>query len=267
MLDLPELSSAALDARPAAGHAHAPRHYAGPERRSGGLLEQHRLTQMLDEIDYGMLLLDAEAQLLHVNKAARRDLDAQHPLQLLGSELRTRHSHDVAPLRDAIGGAAHRGLRRLLSLGDGAGRVSVAVVPMSAQGADGRGAALLVLGKRQVCEELTVDWYARSRGLTLAETAVIKGLCADLTPEEIARRQGVGLATIRTQIGSIRTKTDTASIKALVREVAMLPPLMSALQGLGPLLDAGLGSAARRGEVPGANRLRAGSAEGRTLRC
>jgi DNA-binding CsgD family transcriptional regulator len=91
---------------------------------------------------------------------------------------------------------------------------------------------MLVLGKRQVCEELTVEWFARAHGLTLAETAVVKGLCADLTPQEIALRQGVGLATIRTQIGSVRAKTGSASIRALVRQVAMLPPLLGALHGL-----------------------------------
>ena len=40
------------------------------------------------------------------------------------------------------------------------------------------------------------------------------------------------LATIRTQIGSIRAKTQSGSIRALVRQVAMLPPLVNALQGL-----------------------------------
>jgi hypothetical protein len=40
----------------------------------------------------------------------------------------------------------------------------------------------------------------------------------------------VGLSTIRTQIGSIRLKTGASSIRALVRQVALLPPLVSALQ-------------------------------------
>ena len=62
-----------------------------------------------------------------------------------------------------------------------------------------------------------------------SETAVMRGLCADLTPIQIAARQGVGLATIRTQIGNIRIKTGACSIRALVRQVAVLPPLVSAL--------------------------------------
>ena len=207
--------------------------HTGPERRSVASLEQRRMAQMLDAIDYGMLLLKGEATVVHVNKAARRDLDGRHPLQLSGNQLHSRQHAYAAELQAALAGAAQRGLRRLLTLGSADDRVSVAVVPLAAVGHETRNAVLLVLGKRRMCEELTVDWFARSHGLSLAETVVIKGLCADLTPHQIAERQGVGLATIRTQIGSIRLKTGANSIKALVRQVAMLPPLVSALQGLG----------------------------------
>ena len=120
-------------------------------------------------------------------------------------------------MREALAGAAERGLRRLLQLGDSRARINVAVVPLPALGADERVGVAVLLGKRQVCEELTVEWFARSHSLTMAETAVIKGLCADFTPQQIAERQGVGLATIRTQIGSIRLKTGAGSIRALVR--------------------------------------------------
>ena len=207
--------------------------YAGQERRSAASLEQRRMAQMLDAIDYGMLLISDDSTVVHVNKAARRDLDSHHPLQLINNQLRPRQHADAATLLEALAAAAHRGLRRLLTLGPVDDRVSLAVVPLAALGGEARNAVLLVLGKRRVCEELTIDWFARSHGLTPAETAVIKGLCADLTPQQIAARQEVGLATIRTQIGSIRLKTGAGSIKALVRQVAMLPPLVSALQGLG----------------------------------
>jgi DNA-binding CsgD family transcriptional regulator len=220
--------------------------YTGPERRAQPSQDLRRMAQMLDALDYGMLLVTDEVRVLHINKAARRDLDSRHPLQLLGGELRAGHSHDVVPLREALAGATHRGLRRLLRLGDVVERTTVAVVPLPLHTGETEHAVLLVLGKRQVCEELTVEWYARSQGLTLAETAVIKGLCADLTPLEIAEKQGVGLATIRTQIGSIRHKTGAGSIKALVRQVAMLPPLVSALLGVAPFSPGALSAAMLR---------------------
>lgn len=210
----------------------APTGYRGPERRSAGSLALRRMAQMLDAIDYGMLLLSDQQQLLHVNVAARRDLDEFHPLQLLGGEVRSRVPQDVAVLHSALQDAAMRGLRRLLRLGEGDESVAVAVVPLAPLGADQRRAVLLVLGKRRMCEELTVDWFARSHRLTPAETQVLKLLTQDLSPQEIAARLGVGLATVRSQIGSIRTKTGTDSIRSLVRQVAVLPPLVGALSGL-----------------------------------
>ena len=207
------------------------RGYGGPERRGAASMQHRRMAQMLDALDYGLLLITDIGLVSHVNKAARRDLDDSHALMLNGQRLQARYSKDAMPLRDALAGATQRGLRRMLQLGEGGGRVSVAVVPLPALGADDLAGATVLLGKRQVCEELTVDWFARSNGLTMAETAVIKGLCADFTPVEIAARQGVGLATIRTQIGSIRIKTGACSIRALVRQVSLLPPLVSALQG------------------------------------
>ena len=241
MLDLQDLpraqtaeflaTMAILPAAPATARAPGPRNYSGPERRRAAL-QARRMAQMLDTLDYGMLLLSDTGQVLNVNKAARRDMDEHHPLQLEGDQLTARRCQDAAPLREALAGAAERGLRRLLQLGDARERTSVAVVPLPALGTDERPGVAVLLGKRQVCEELTVDWFARSHNLTMAETAVIKGLCADLTPVQIAERQGVGLATIRTQIGSIRLKTGAGSIRALVRQVALLPPLVSALQGL-----------------------------------
>lgn len=213
------------------------RRYAGPERRHVAAASHRRMAQVVDEIDYGLLVVNGDGRVCHANRTARRELDGLHPLQLQGSELHARHGHDVLPLREALVGAAQRGLRRLLRLGDETDRITVAIVPLAELPGEGGRSVLVVMGKRQVCEELTVEWFARAHGLTLAETAVVKGLCADLTPQEIARRQGVGLATIRTQIGSVRAKTQAPSIRALVRQVAMLPPLVSALQGFAAPMD------------------------------
>ena len=87
---------------------------------------------MLDEIDYGVLLLDGDGQLLHLNHVARCELDGEHPLWLLGRQLCTREAADRERLHDALAAATQRGLRRLLLLGQGAHRVTVAVVPLAA---------------------------------------------------------------------------------------------------------------------------------------
>jgi len=206
--------------------------YSGPERRSGSSRARHWLAATLDEIDYGMLLLHDGANVLQVNHAARAELDGTHPLQLVGRELRARHPHDAAPLADALRGASDRGLRRLLTLGDGEQRASVSVVPLPASADRFGPVTLLILGKRQVCELLSVQGFARSHRLTSAETRVLAALCQGTPPTEIAAQLGVAISTVRTQISTIRGKTGAESIRELVRQVAVLPPLMGVLRGV-----------------------------------
>lgn len=198
-------------------------------------LRTRLLAAVLDEIDYGLMLVSDDAQVLHANHVARSELDAEHPLQLLGRGLRARVSTDVAPLYDAIASACRQGLRRMVTLGEGRHRVTVAVVPLPEDTASGRHGrpALMLLGKRQVCEGLTVHAFARSMGLTPAETQVLEALCGGDRPAEIALRHGVALSTVRTQVGSIRAKTGAPSIGALLRQLAVLPPMVSALRGIG----------------------------------
>ena len=185
------------------------------------------LAAMLDEIDYGLVLLDADACVVHLNQAARVELDAAHPLQQHGHAIRARRAQDEPALADALG-AAQRGLRRMLALGDDARRASVAIVPLAGPGS--ASATLLMLGKREVCEALSVQGFARCHQLTGAETRVLIELCRGTPPSKIASELGVAVSTVRTQIGNVRLKTGAASIRALVRQVAVLPPLVSVLR-------------------------------------
>jgi DNA-binding CsgD family transcriptional regulator len=242
----------------------AARSYQGPDRRhASGRARSDTpagppnatsvtwLACMLDEVDYGMLLVTADAQVIFMNHAARLELGPQHPLQLLGQALRAHRPQDVAPLYDALA-ASQRGLRRLVHLGEAPHRVSLSVVPLpapissaaharaTAQGAHaelgspealGSGPlTLLVLGKQQSCGALSVQAFAHSVRLTPAETRVLEMLCDGVQPMEIAVQVGVAVSTVRTQVGSIRAKTGAASIRDLVRQVAVLPPMVGALR-------------------------------------
>lgn len=234
MFDLsPEAARRFEPAAHAAANAPAlPPHYAGPERRQPGQRIPLWVAATFDEIDYGVLLLSDASHVVHINHAARTELDRQHPLQLVGQELRARRPQDVAPLHEALRAAGLRGLRKLLTLGEGSQRVSVSVVPLLAS-ADHEGEAmtLVMLGKRRVCEALSVQGFARSHGLTTAETRVLVALCEGTPPGGAALQLGVAISTVRTQIGNIRLKTGAESIRDLVRQVAVLPPLMGVLRG------------------------------------
>ena len=182
------------------------------------------LARALDEVDYGIVLVDGDAEVLHLNHRARELLSGELPLQLLGPRLRVRDARDACVLHDALRDATRRGLRRLLALSDDDTRQLAALVPVEP------GVAALLLGRTRVCEDLSIQCFARTHALTAAETRVLAALGRGATPNQIAREQGVKLSTVRTQIGAIRDKTGAASITGLVRLVAALPPMLSVLR-------------------------------------
>lgn len=205
---------------------------AGHDAVGGGALPSVALLErMLDIVDYGMLLVLQDGRVAFANQVARIELDERHPLQLAGQSLRVRHACHVAPLREALTCALQKGLQRLLTLSDGSTpAVNLAVVPVSGPGSSTSAGALVLLGKREVCDDLSAEAFARHHNLTAAEVRVLKQLCTGHRPAEIARSQGVTLSTVRTQIYCVREKTGAASIGALVRDVARLPPLVSLLR-------------------------------------
>ena len=83
-------------------------------------------------------------------------LDFLHSPELQGRELRARLAQDLMPLQDALN-AARRGLRRLVTLGESDQPFTMAVVPLGAMAGGAQQATLLLLGKKKVCESLSVQ--------------------------------------------------------------------------------------------------------------
>lgn len=183
------------------------------------------LALMLDEVAYGVLLLDQQGTARLLNRSARQELDEQHPLRLVAGQVQARTRADSVALAAALVATQRHGQRELVTLGEGGARVSVALLPLGADALDGGTATMLLLGKRQVGESLSVLGFARGHALTPAETRVLGALCAGVPPAKIAEQQGVRISTVRTQIGGLRDKTGARSIRALVRMVAVLPPM------------------------------------------
>jgi DNA-binding CsgD family transcriptional regulator len=196
----------------------------------------------LDEIDYGVLLLDAARTVLHANRSARGSLlRGACGLAVTRGVLTAHLVADTQALDSAVRAAASKDRRQLLFLGAPEGRTAVAVMPMRSAG-EVRGGSdddgvLIMLSRTQLCEGLSIDGYARGSGLTSAEARVLMQLCKGLQATEIAELQGVALSTVRTQISSIRLKTATTSIGDLMLQMARLPPMPSVL-GAGMWLDA-----------------------------
>jgi DNA-binding CsgD family transcriptional regulator len=199
-----------------------------PERRAAASLSAQWLSLVLEELDYGVLLVNASGHLLHCNLAARHSMDAEHPLEMLDGQVRARSSKDQPNLVDALRNAEQGGRRCLLRLGEGRTRANVVVVPLDRNVE--QAAVLLVLERQHLCGDLAAQWFALRYGLTPAETEVLKALSAGARPASVAQQQGVAISTVRTQIQSIRGKSGAGSIGELMRQLAVLPPLMSALR-------------------------------------
>jgi DNA-binding NarL/FixJ family response regulator len=198
-------------------------------------LESALLLRVLDEIDYGVLLMDAQGHLRHVNHLARHELASQRLLMNRGGMLLGRTTEHSQQIQLALEQAL-RGQRRLLLLRAQDNELSLVFVPMS-QALETEPPTVLVLLQRQSAgENVTVRMFARLQNLSSSEEAVMMGLCCGLSTSEIAQEHGVAQSTVRSQIKTLREKTGSASIRDLLRRVNSLPPMVSALRAIAPVL-------------------------------
>jgi DNA-binding CsgD family transcriptional regulator len=207
-----------------------PAAWPGTERRRMSPHATHSaLPSILNEIDYGMFVLDGSPKVLFANRAALAQLQAAEALVLEGGELAAADPRDACALNAAIRAAAQQRLRRMVMVGHPAHRMAVAVIPLPQSLAANQTHVLVMLSRREICEALSVHGFARDHGLSGAERRVLDALCQGLQANEIAAVQGVAISTVRTQISSIRAKTDSASIGEVVQRLARLPPIRSSL--------------------------------------
>jgi DNA-binding CsgD family transcriptional regulator len=208
--------------------------YRGPERRTGpssGLAQL--LASVLDEVDYGLLMLSADGVVVHANQAARAELESTLSLRLSGARLLSGNASEQRQLDRALAAARDDGLQSMLMIAtEGHGRIGLSVVPLPAALAPSHtGHAVLVSFERsRIAESLSVDAHARQHGLTLREQQVLAALCEGLRARQIAVRLEIGEATVRTHVSNIKAKTGCTSIVDIVKQVSRLPPMVAALR-------------------------------------
>ncbi len=203
---------------------------------------------VLNQIDHGILVLRRDGSVVVANQVALHECGEHPALQWQGQRLVAKTRVEADRLQRALVAASH-GTRTLLVFGARQKTVAqdeptqptllpLVVVPLQATygaGPSNESLVLVLLAKRHGSEPLNVDLFAQAHQLTGAECTVLKGLSAGLAPADVARQQGVALSTLRSQIGSIRSKTQTRSIREMLGLVHNLPPVVSALSPLSPL--------------------------------
>ncbi len=208
--------------------------YLGPERRRGPAASLAQLlARVLDEVDYGLLMLSADGLVVHANHAARKALASTTSLRLQRQRLVSGTPAEQRQLDKALAAARDRGLRTLLRIATGArGRLGLSIVPLPvALTRSHAGHAVLISFERgRIAETLSVDAHAREHGLTTREQQVLAALCDGLRAKEIAARLEIGEATVRTHVNNLKAKTGCASIVEVVQQVSRLPPMVTALR-------------------------------------
>ncbi|MGV3573295.1 MAG: helix-turn-helix transcriptional regulator [Ramlibacter sp.] len=181
--------------------------------------------RVLEEIDYGLLLVSPSGALQHANHLARHELGRARFLRIEANIVVGHMAAQTEEINKAVRGAA-QGRRQMLTLRNGDDTLHVACVPLFPSFEGRSGSVLLMLARQTGTQNLNVTFFARSHGLTPAEEAVLKALCDGLDVHEIAISHGVSEYTIRTQVRSLRDKTGINSMRLLVQRVAALPPVV-----------------------------------------
>ena len=198
-----------------------------------GNLQPSFLLRLLDEIDYGLLVVNARGLVQHANHLARHELGSGRLLFWAPDGTVACTSGGLtAQLIDAIASGL-RGRRRLLYLKSGEHTLPVAVVPLAHALEDPSGSVLLLLARQRAGDNLALQMFAREHSLTPTEESVLRALCDGREVDEIARQHGVAESTVRTQVRALRDKTGASGIRHLVQSVMALPPVVPALRGDG----------------------------------
>ena len=205
----------------------------GLTMRPAGLGSQH-LLRVFDEIDYGMLIIDAQGHILHANHLARHELANGRIIMSYGNSLLGSSAGFTSQIQQAME-SSFRGQRRLLMLVEGEKELSLAFTPLSHPLETDAPSVLVLMSRQSTCDNLAVRMFARSLNLSPSEESVLMGLCRGLQITEIAEQHGVAESTVRSQIKTLREKAGAPSIRRLLHRINSLPPVVPALRIITPM--------------------------------
>jgi DNA-binding CsgD family transcriptional regulator len=183
------------------------------------------LRNALHELALGVMLVDAQANLVYANRTAQAELVSGDSLLLRDGRLRTAIAAQHDAFTQALA-AARAGRRSLVAFGHGGESSMHAVIPLpTGNTAADAPLALLLSGLRDPFAPVTLTLFAKAAGLTASERDVLISLCSGLAANDIAAQRAVRISTVRSQIGSIREKVGARSLTQVIRKVSALPPM------------------------------------------
>jgi len=186
----------------------------------------HGLSWVLDELAYGVLLVSPKGKVLHANQAARHELARRQMVSVHEGHVQAGDAVQSRMLLQALA-KAETGRRSLVGLRSPVRkRLNVAVVPLGTERP--HHSIALIFSRASVCDAVMLCFFARTHGLTPSEEQVLAILCQGLSAPEAARQLNVAVSTVRSHVRSLCAKTQSNGVRALVGQVAVLPPIGAA---------------------------------------
>jgi DNA-binding CsgD family transcriptional regulator/PAS domain-containing protein len=189
----------------------------------------------LNALDQGVLLLDAQGEVLFSNLRAQSLLRAQDCLGLKGGRLRAVSVAGQLLLGAVLARVKETGLPESLRL-FATVTAPQACTPhcltvtrlardehMPAQALHARAELLVLVSVPQSQRSVTAHQLMQLFSLTHAEARLAHALARGWSVDEYAKVQGLGLPTVRTQVRSVLDKTGATRQQDLVRMLALLP--------------------------------------------
>ena len=192
--------------------------------------ERLMLLSVIDELDYGVILLTSQGDLVVANDVARSHLAQASIFLLRGGRPVPAEPRDERRWRAMLMLTTRDG-RSLDFFGVAPAILTVAVSPVRYRTRTGMVANVLVtFGKQTTCQQISLTAFARSRGLTSTEARVLESLANGHTPAETAREHRVAISTIRTHVRQVLSKTGCTCLRDLLCQVSRLPPIRAKIR-------------------------------------
>jgi DNA-binding CsgD family transcriptional regulator len=165
----------------------------------------------MDRLAAGIVVVDTDRRVRHLNEAARRSLDRRIPFRIVEGRLTASATNGADWIALAIRAAAtikrHEARTFLTPEGDSV-IASISAAGVLEQGLWGgeRPIAVVVIDDPRDRPRNIRSRLAKAFALTTAEAEVLAGMMDGLTAEEIAARRSVAVTTVRSQIRQILMK-------------------------------------------------------------
>jgi DNA-binding CsgD family transcriptional regulator len=188
------------------------------------------LEQLLNQVGFGILILDKHFKLYFCNSAARQSLIHAGLEGLISDGTNSICRSKSAPNTCmeqfwAFVHQAEHGQRKFAFLGHGEQQITAALSSIAIGDNHTETGLLITIERKNVCEGSSLWAYGRILGLTAGELKVLDYLAQGQDPKVVAKSLKISVSTVRTHIRSIFGKTASTNMRDLMMKIAKLPPV------------------------------------------